>query len=29
MADRWVVNGEIFPHTYDMRAFARSKHSTP
>lgn len=29
MADRWVVNGEIFPHTYDMRTFARSKHSAP
>lgn len=25
MGDRWVVNGAIFPDTYDMRAFANSK----
>lgn len=23
LADRWVVNGEVFPTTYDMRPFAR------
>lgn len=21
LADRWVVNGNVFPHTYDMRSF--------